>query len=55
MVHSPHNLYEIDMQTMSDEFFECWKAAGIHLNKQVDGGLGWLRADPKPPFLVIME
>ena len=51
MVHSPHNLYEIDMQTMSGEFLECWKAAGIHLNKQVDGGLGWLRADPKPPFL----
>ena len=51
MVHSPHNLYEIDMQTMSGEFLECWKAAGIHLNNQVDGGLGWLRADPKPPFL----
>lgn len=47
----PPNLFEIEMQKMSDEFFECWKAAGKHLNKQVDVGLGWLRADPKPPYL----
>ncbi len=50
-VDSPKNLYEIDMQTMSGEFLECWKAAGIHLSKQVDGELGWLRADPRPPFV----
>ncbi len=40
------------MQEMSEAFFPCWKAAGIHLSKQVDGGMqSWLRAHPYPPFL----
>ena len=42
---------EIEMHEMSDAFFPCWKAAGIHLSKQVDGGIqSWLRAHPYPPF-----
>ena len=46
------SMYEIEMQTMSDEFLPCWKEAGTHLNKQVDGGIqSWLRAHPYPPFL----
>lgn len=45
-------MYEIEMQEMSEAFFHCWKAAGIHLSEQVDGGLqSWLRAHPYPPFL----
>ena len=45
-------MYEIDSQEMTPEFFECWKAAGMHLNTQVQGGIqGWLRAHPYPPFL----
>ena len=45
-------MYEIEMQQMSAEFFACWQAAGLHLSKQVDGGLQtWLRAHPHPPFL----
>jgi hypothetical protein len=45
-------MYEIDMQEMSEAFFSCWKAAGSHLNKQVDGDIQtWLRAHPYPPFL----
>ena len=45
-------MYEIEMQEMSEAFFPCWKAAGVHLSKQVDGGLAsWLRAHPYPPFL----
>jgi hypothetical protein len=37
---------------MTEAFFPCWKAAGIHLSKQVDGGIqSWLRAHPYPPFL----
>jgi hypothetical protein len=45
-------MFEIEMQEMSDTFFPCWKAACIHLNKQVDGGIqSWLRAHPYPPFL----
>ncbi len=40
------------MSEMSEAFFPCWKAAGIHLSKQVDGGIqSWLRAHPFPPFL----
>jgi hypothetical protein len=45
-------MYEIEMQEMSEAFFLCWKTAGIHLSKQVDGGIpSWLRAHPYPPFL----
>ncbi len=45
-------MYEIEMHEMSDAFFPCWRAAGIHLSKQVDGGIqSWLRAHPYPPFL----
>jgi hypothetical protein len=45
-------MYDIEMHEMSDDFLECWKAAGIHLDNQVDGGIKhWLRAHPYPPFL----
>ena len=45
-------MYEIEMQEMSTEFLKCWQAAGMHLNKQVQGGIqSWLRAHPYPPFL----
>lgn len=43
-------MYEIEMHEMSEAFFPCWKAAGIHLSKQADGGIqSWLRAHPYPP------
>ncbi len=45
-------MHDIKMQEMSDEFLKCWQAAGVHLNKQVQGGIqSWLRAHPYPPFL----
>jgi hypothetical protein len=45
-------MYEIEMQEMSEAFFPCWKAAGIHLGKQIDVGIqSWMRAHPYPPFL----
>jgi hypothetical protein len=45
-------MYEIETHEMSDDFFPCWKAAGIHLSNQVDEGIrSWLRAHPYPPFL----
>jgi hypothetical protein len=44
-------MYELDMSEISEAFFPCWQAAGIHLSKQVDGGIqSWLRAHPYPPF-----
>jgi hypothetical protein len=45
-------MYQIEMQEMSEDFFQCWKAAGNHLNSRVDAGIrSWLRAHPYPPFL----
>lgn len=45
-------MHEIEMQTMSAEFLRCWQDAGIHLDRQVEGGIqSWLRAHPYPPFL----
>lgn len=45
-------MYEIEMQEVSEGFLPCWKAAGIHLSQQVDGGIqSWLRAHPYPPYL----
>lgn len=45
-------MHEIEMHEMSEAFLPCWKAAGIHLSRQVDGGIqSWLRAHPYPPFL----
>ncbi len=45
-------MYNIEMQEMSPEFLKCWQAAGVHLDKQVQGGIKtWLRADSHPPVL----
>lgn len=45
-------MHNIEMHEMTEAFFPCWTAAGIHLSKQVDGGIqSWLRAHPHPPFL----
>ncbi len=45
-------MYQVDMQSASNDFLHCWKSGGIHLNTQVDGGIqSWLRAHPHPPFL----
>lgn len=44
-------MFDIEMQEMTPEFFECWKAASVHLNNQVQGGIqSWLRCHPYPPF-----
>ena len=45
-------MHNIEMQEMSPEFLKCWQAAGLHLDKQVQGGIKtWLRAHPYPPVL----
>jgi hypothetical protein len=45
-------MYEVETHDMTPEFLECWKAAGIHISNQVQGGLqSWLKATPYPPFL----
>jgi hypothetical protein len=46
------SMHEIETQAMSEAFYDCWKAAFMHLNRQVDGGIeSWLRNHPYPPFL----
>lgn len=45
-------MYELEINEISEAFFPCWMAAGIHLSNQVDGGIqSWLRGHPYPPFL----
>jgi hypothetical protein len=45
-------MFNIEMQEMTPEFLKCWKAAGIHIDQQVQGGMqSWLRCHPYPPFL----
>jgi hypothetical protein len=45
-------VFDIEMHEMSPAFLQCWKAAGMHLNNQVQGGIQtWLRAHPHPPVL----
>lgn len=45
-------MFEIGTHEMSDAFFPIWRAAGVHLGKQVERGIdSWLRAHPYPPFL----
>ncbi|MFC1494921.1 hypothetical protein ACFL6W_06565 [Thermodesulfobacteriota bacterium] len=45
-------MYDIEMQKMSQEFFNCWQAAGLYLSDRAqEGKLSWIRAHPYPPFL----
>lgn len=45
-------LHRVETSEMSPEFLKCWKTAGIHIDKQVQGGMqSWLKATPYPPFL----
>ncbi len=39
------------MAEVSQEFAECWHAAGLHLQEQGQGALKWLRSHLAPPFL----
>ncbi len=44
-------MFNIHMAEVSNEFAECWNAAGLHLQEQGQGALQWLRAQLAPPFL----
>jgi hypothetical protein len=40
------------MQEVSQEFARCWNAAGLHIQRQVQGPLNsWLKLNLNPPFL----
>ena len=43
---------DVPLDLPSDEFVDCWRAAGRHLDEQVQGGLNsWIRGHLAPPFL----
>jgi hypothetical protein len=43
-------MYEIEAHASSRAFTDCWRAAGAHLNRQVQGGLqSWLKAHLSAP------
>lgn len=45
-------MHKIEDSEVTRDFAECWKAAGIHIETQSQGGIrGWLRANLNPPFL----
>lgn len=45
-------MHELPTQDPSPDFLDCLYAAGEHLDRQVQGGIGhWLKATPTPPFL----
>ncbi|MBN1905074.1 MAG: hypothetical protein JW927_08260 [Deltaproteobacteria bacterium] len=45
-------MFDIAMEMMSPEFFECWKCAALHIDNQgPQGTVSWLKAHPYPPFM----
>lgn len=44
-------MHEIDAHEPSDDFVNCWRTAGRHLQGLVQDGLNWLKADLAPLFL----
>jgi hypothetical protein len=45
-------MHDIHMAEVSEDFANCWQAAGIHIQNQAQGDLqSWLRAHLNPPFL----
>jgi hypothetical protein len=49
-------MHDIEMHEASDEFARCWRAAGQHIQRQVQGSMqSWLKASLNPPFLEHMS
>lgn len=45
-------IHPIQLNEPTEEFSECWLAAGRHLQSQAhDGKINWLKANLQPPFL----
>lgn len=45
-------MHVINMAEITEDFARCWKAAGLHIEKQLqDKFHGWLRCNLTPPFL----
>lgn len=44
-------MYNIDMQNMTPDFYECWYEARAHLNSIGNPYIAWIKSNPQPPFL----
>ena len=45
-------MYDIEMMTTTEEFFDCWRAAAMHLDGQeTEHPLRWLKSELSPPYL----
>lgn len=45
-------MHNIQMAEVTEDFAKCWRAAGMHIQSQVQGEFkSWLRAHINPPFL----
>jgi hypothetical protein len=44
-------MYDIYMAKPSEDFLNCYCAAGRHLQKQEQESIFWIKATPSPPFL----
>ena len=45
-------MYDIEMHEASEEFAQCWQAAGQHLQSvATDVNLNWLKSSLVPPYL----
>lgn len=44
-------MFDVEMQKMSEDFFNCWQAAALYLDEQSrESELSWIRAHPYPPY-----
>ena len=43
-------MYDVGATQASEEFAQCWVAAGNHLSKISQGPLSWLKNQLTPPF-----
>lgn len=48
---APGTMHDIPLGEVSEEFADCWRAAGRHLQKHGEGAISWLRAHLNPPML----
>ena len=44
-------MHQVQQNTPSKQFQEAWHAAGLHIQRQGDCGLSWLRATLNPPLV----
>jgi hypothetical protein len=45
-------MHDIEMHEITEQFAQCWRTAGRHIERQAQGPLqSWLKSSLSPPFL----